>query len=130
MTTLRYSFVIALLLCGSSMAANDGSSCKECGVITSIREMQHERASTATIAESLPPVGPVFGFTFGGDKPVKGFVGAVGSEQMRKQFTEISYEVIVRYEDGRYGLVETRYGADLRVGDPVKVTNNKIELNI
>jgi len=26
--------------------------------------------------------------------------------------------------------VETRDGVDLRVGDPVKVVNNKIELNV
>lgn len=105
-------------------------SCRECGVITSIQELQQERASAGTVTQRLPPVGPVFGFTFGGDAPVKGFVGAVGNQEMRDRLTEISYEVAVRYNDGRYGLVETRYGADLRVGDPVKVDRNKIELDL
>ena len=105
-------------------------SCRECGVITSVRELQQERASASTDTQRMPPVGPVFGFTFGGDAPVKGFVGAVGNQEMRDQLTEISYEVTVRYNDGRYGLVETRYGADLRVGDPVKVQHNKIELDL
>jgi outer membrane lipoprotein SlyB len=105
-------------------------SCRECGVITSVRELQQERAAASTVTERLPPVGPVFGFTFGGDAPVKGFVGAVGNQEMRDRLTEISYEVTVRYNDGRYGMVETRYGADLRVGDPVKVDRNKIELDL
>ena len=113
-----------------SGAAQGDPSCRECGVITSIRELQQERASASTVTERLPPVGPVFGFTFGGDAPVKGFVGAVGDQEMRNRLTEISYEVIVRYNDGRYGLVETRYGADLRIGDPVKVIRNQIELDI
>jgi len=111
-------------------AANRDPSCRECGVITSIQERQSERAAASTLTEQLPPVGPVFGFTFGGDAPVKGFVGAVGNEEMRNRLTEISYEVIVKYNDGRYGVVDTRYGADLRVGDPVKVVRNQIELDI
>src|SRR4051812_21737873 len=51
--------------------------CRSCGVIASIRELQQDRASASTLTQRLPPVGPVFGFTFGGDAPVKGFVGAV-----------------------------------------------------
>ena len=114
----------------SSAAGAGASQCRECGVVTGIRELQHERESARTITGRLPPVGPVFGFTFGNNAPAKGFVGAVGNQEMRDQLTEISYEVTVRYNDGRYGLVETRYGADLRVGDPVKVRHNKIELDL
>ena len=106
------------------------ASCQECGVITSVRELQKERAEASTVTERLPPVGPVFGFTFGGDEPVKGFVGAVGNQEMRDRLTEFSYEVVVRYTDGRYGVVETRDGADLRIGDRVKVFRNKIELDL
>lgn len=105
-------------------------SCRQCGIVTSIREVQQERAAASTVTQRLPPVGPVFGFTFGGDAPVKGFVGAVGNQEMRDRLTEISYEVGVHYNDGRDGFVETRYGADLRVGDPVKVDRNKIELDL
>jgi len=108
--------------------ASDGK-CRECGVITSIRERQQERADARTITQGLPPVGPMFGFTFGGDSQVKGFVGAVGNKEMRDRLNEISYEVTVRYNDGRYGVLETRDGADLRVGDRVKVIDNKIDLD-
>ena len=110
--------------------AASNPSCHECGVITSVREIQQERADAATVTGRLPPVGPVFNFSFGGDTPSKGNVGAVGNQEMRDRLTEISYEVIVRYNDGRYGVVETRYGADLRVGDRVRVDRNKIELDL
>ncbi len=49
---------------------------------------------------------------------------------MRDSLVEISYEVTVRFNDGRNRVLETRDGVDLRVGDPVKVVNNKIELNV
>jgi len=112
-----------------SSTGGKGASCLECGVITSIRELQKERAQASTVTEGLPTVGPVFGFTFGGDAPAKGYVGAVGNEEMRARLTEITYEVIVHYYDGRYGVIETRYGADLRIGDRVKVDRNKIDLD-
>lgn len=127
---MRYWLLAAWLACEGANAANADPACRECGVITSVREVQREREAARTMAEGLPPVGPVFGFTFGGDLPAKAFVGAVGSEEMRDRLTEISYEVIVRYNDGRFGVVDTRYGAELRVGDPVKVVRNQIELDI
>jgi hypothetical protein len=37
--------------------------------------------------------------------------------------------VTVRYNDGRYGVIETRDGADLRIGDRVRVDRNKIDLD-
>jgi hypothetical protein len=122
--------LVAMLGGADAPAANLDPSCKECGVITSIRELQTERAAASTVTERMPPVGPVFGFTFGGDAPVKPFVGAVGNQEMRSRLTEISYEIIVRYNDGRFGVVDTRYGADLRVGDRVKVVRNEIQLDV
>jgi len=117
---------------GTGGAGNPGTSqCRECGVVASIRELQREREAARTYAERLPPVGPVFSFSFGGEAPAKHFfVGAVGNQEMRDSLVEISYEVAVRFNDGRYRVLETRDGADLRVGDPVKVVNNKIELNV
>jgi len=108
------------------------SQCSECGVISGIRELQRERESARTVTVRLPPVGPVFSFSFGGDTPSNNniFVGAVGNKEMRDRLVELSYEVTVRFNDGRYRVLETRDGADLRVGDPVKVINNKIELNV
>lgn len=116
---------------GPGASVSGASQCRDCGVVTSIRELQSERESARTLTERLPPVGPVFNFSFGAgasDKNV--FVGAVGSQEMRDRLVEISYEVTVRFNDGRYRVVETRDGVDLRVGDPVKVTHNKIDLNV
>lgn len=116
---------------GANSAGTAKSQCLECGVIAAIRELQREREAARTLTEGLPPVGPVFSFSFGGDAPSKHFfVGAVGNKEMRDSLVEISYEVTVRFNDGRYRVVETRDGVDLRVGDPVKVVSNKIELNL
>ena len=124
-------FVCAQQEPGSNSAGTATTQCRECGVISSIRELQREREAARTLTEGLPPVGPMFSFSFGGEAPAKHvFVGAVGNREMRDSLVEISYEVTVRFNDGRYGVVETRTGADLRVGDPVKVVNNKIELNV
>jgi hypothetical protein len=121
--------VVCACAATSAMPRETSASCYECGVINSVRELQQERAEARNL-ERLPPVGPVFGFTFGDNGPAKGFVGAIGNQEMRQRLTEISYEVIVRFNDGRYGVVETRDGADLRVGDPVKVVRNQIQLDI
>ena len=116
---------------GPGASGTGKSQCRECGVVAGIRELQREREAARTLAERLPPVGPVFSFSFGGDAQGKHFfVGAVGNQEMRDSLVEISYEVTVRFNDGRYRVLETRDGVDLRVGDPVKVVNNKIELNV
>lgn len=134
-----FSLACALLATGRLCAQPEpgggagagAAQCRECGVVTGIRELQREREAARTITGRLPPVGPVFGFTFGGDAPKNNFfVGAVGSQEMRDRLVEISYEVTVRFNDGREAVVETRNGVDLRVGDPIKVVHNKIELNI
>lgn len=133
---LTYTLGASAYVCAqqepSPEAAGTGKSrCRECGVVTSIRELQREREAARTVTERLPPVGPVFSFSFGGDAPDKHvFVGAVGDREMRDSLIEISYEVTVRFDDGRYRVLETRDGVDLRVGDAVKVVNNKIELNV
>ena len=132
MLFLAYALGAMGSLCAQQKPDSGAAQCGECGMISGIRELQRERESARTLSERLPPVGPVFSFSFGGgDTPSNDiFVGAVGNKEMRDRLVEISYEVTVRFNDGRYRVMETRDGADLRVGDPVKVVNNKIELNV
>ena len=55
---------------------------------------------------SDPLVGPVLGITFGKGQTTQTFVGAAGSETMRRRILQISYEVTVSFDDGRFGLIE------------------------
>jgi len=115
--------------------------CRECGVVRSIRSIERERAAGREISPymtseqyldtrrySEPRVGPVFGMTFGAGQETRAFVGAAGSSTMRQRILEIVYEVTVRFDDGRFGLVELTDAAGYRVGDRVRVMDNQLEL--
>jgi hypothetical protein len=124
-------------------AANRGApvDCKNCGAVRSIRAVERERAAGREISPymtseqyldtrrySEPRVGPVFGMTFGAGQQTRTFVGAAGSSTMRQRILEIVYEVTVRFDDGRYGLVEMSDASGFRVGDRVRVVDNQLQL--
>jgi hypothetical protein len=70
----------------------------------------------------------VYRLTFGNEQDTKSFVGAAGNETMRQRILEIGYEIVVRYEDGRFGLIEQDDPGTLRAGDRVRVVDNRVEL--
>jgi hypothetical protein len=117
------------------------SECNNCGAVRSIRAVERERAAGREISPymtseqyldtrrySEPRVGPVFGMTFGAGQQTRTFVGAAGSSTMRQRILEIVYEVTVRFDDGRYGLVEMNDASGFRVGDRVRVADNQLQL--
>ena len=119
--------------------ANAVRTCGDCGVVRSIREVRTERAApTQNVYASSPQylqsrpfdppvVGPAFSLSWGAGQQPQTSVGAVGSPQMQQRLTEISYEIIVRFDDGRFGLFEQDDPADLRIGDKVMVVNKRVE---
>jgi hypothetical protein len=124
-------------------AARPGTAgdCTNCGAVRSIRSIERERAAGREISPymtseqyldtrrySEPRVGPVFGMTFGHGQETRTFVGAAGSSTMRQRILEIVYEVTVRFDDGRYGMVEMNDASGYRVGDRVRVVDNALEL--
>jgi hypothetical protein len=115
--------------------------CRNCGVVRSIRSVERERAAGREISPymtseqyldtrrySEPRVGPVFGMTFGAGQETRTFVGAAGSSTMRQRILEIVYEVTVRFDDGRFGLVELSDASGFRVGDRVRLVDDQLEL--
>jgi hypothetical protein len=111
--------------------------CRDCGVVRNIRSVEREKSAGRNISPymtsdqylstrgySEPVVGPVFGMTFGPGQETRTFVGAAGSSTMRDRMLEITYEVTVRYDDGRYGLIELSDASGFRVGDRVRVVDN------
>ena len=114
--------------------------CLNCGVIRSITQTEQERRPDEMPSYigspqyrdqrgfSDPLVGPVLGITFGKGQTTQTFVGAAGSETMRRRILQISYEVTVSFDDGRFGLIEVQDIDDLRVGDHVRVDGSRLEL--
>ncbi len=115
-------------------------SCPNCGVIRSIKQTEEERrgkempsyiGSPQYLEQrdfSKPVVGPVLGITFGKGQTTQPFVGAAGSETMRRRIKQVTYAVTVGFDDGRLGLIELQDIDDLRVGDRVLVDGSHLAL--
>ncbi len=115
------------------------ATCRDCGVVRSIREIRTERKrpsntyinspeyQQARPFDQQPLVGPAISFSWGGGSQTQARVGAVGSPEMQQRFIEISYEITVRFDDGRYGLIEQPDADNLLVGDRVKVVKGLVQ---
>jgi len=114
--------------------------CRDCGVVRSIREIRTERKSPQSDTyvaspqylqsrpfDQQPLIGPAISFSWGAKNPTQPSIGAVGSAEMQQRLIEISYEITVRFDDGRFGLIEQDSADDLRPGDRVKVTKGHVE---
>lgn len=113
--------------------------CRDCGVVRSIREIRTERQASrpdtyvtsqqylATRQNTPPSIGPVFTLSWGRNEQPQTHIGAVGSPEMQQRFLEITYEVTVRFDDGRYGLIEQDDVGELRIGDRIQVINKRVE---
>ena len=114
-----------------------GEPCDQCGVIRAIREVQVNRhVPIPQVLQSDPAdqgiganviVGAVVAVPLGagGGKP---FVGGVGTPEMRSRFSETTYEVVIRLDNGGYTTVQRADGASFRVGDRVRVQGIQLEL--
>jgi outer membrane lipoprotein SlyB len=121
------------------VALKPGEACLKCGVVRSIREVQARRPVTVPGAFQTSPidhgpgsnvyVGAVVALPFGeGSGKEKPFVGGVGTPEMRERFTESTYEITIRLDDGGFTQVTRRDGASYRIGDRVRVSGTQLEL--
>ena len=145
------SLFAAFLWASDAVAADDAAvpskpqipvtgTCRDCGVVRSIREIRTERKAPrqdtyvsspqyleARPFDQQPLVGPAISFSWGKNTETQARVGAVGSQEMQQRFIEISYEITVRFDDGRYGLIEQQDPGDLRPGDRVRVVKGLVQ---
>jgi outer membrane lipoprotein SlyB len=116
-----------------------GEPCERCGVIRSIREVQEARPvnvpgafQTAPLDRGGPSpnlVGAVAVLPLGeGHVSGQPYVGGVGTPEMRERFTNTSYEITIRLDDGGYNFVTRRDGARFRIGDRVRVEGTQLTL--
>ena len=115
--------------------------CRDCGVVRSTREIRTERkgptradtyVSSSQYLQSRPfdqqpLVGPAFTLSWGPKGRTEARVGAVGSPEMQQRMIDISYEITVVFDDGRYGLFEQADLDDLRPGVRVRVVDGRVE---
>ena len=115
------------------------TNCADCGVIRGIREIRTEREAQRpdayvsspqyrdTLPADLPRIGPAFSLSWGAGERPRTQIGAVGTPEMKHRYIDITYEVSVRFDDGRFGLIEQDDVSDLRSGDRVIVVNRKVQ---
>ena len=124
----------------TAVALKPGEACNKCGVIRSIREVQVARPIPVPEAFRTNPrdtapgsdiyVGAVVALPLadGKEQPGKPFVGGVGTPEMRERFSESTYEITIRLDEGGFTQVTRRDGATYRVGDRVRVSGTQLEL--
>lgn len=137
MVSLRLTFVAFLSVLfvtpvtGQEAGVSSGSAsdepCRQCGTIFEIKSITTERELAKTLDERAPPAGPFINIPLTRKPDAEARIGVIGSKQMRKRLQETEYEVVVRYDDNRFTLIMVRDVSNLRVGDRVRVIQNRIE---
>jgi hypothetical protein len=121
------------------VALKPGEACNKCGVIRSIREVQVARPIPVPEAFRTNPggglgsdvyVGAVVALPLAekGEQAGRPFVGGVGTPEMRERFSESTYEITIRLDEGGFTQVTRRDGASYRIGDRVRVSGIELEL--
>jgi hypothetical protein len=121
------------------VALKPGEACPKCGVIRSIREVQVGRPIAVPEVFRTNPmdtapgsdiyVGAVVLIPLSeGKEQGKPFVGGVGTPEMRERFSESTYEITIRLDEGGYTQVTRRDGASYRVGERVRVSGIELEV--
>ena len=150
-TTPLVALPLAALLWAAEAAAENApdqpkpparvtATCRDCGVVRSIKEIRTERRSPLSDTyvaspqylqsrpfDQEPLIGPAISFSWGAKTGPETRVGAVGSAEMQQRLIELSYEITVQFDDGRYGLIEQADPDDLRAGDRVRVVKGRAE---
>jgi len=98
------------------------ASCPDCGVIRSIKRVE-SGGKAAQQAERSGPSGLVANIPLDGGKPKVGSSTDLSREQRP---AAVSYEVVVRLEDGRLRLVLQDDVGAMREGDKVRVEQGRV----
>jgi hypothetical protein len=112
------------------------ASCRICGEIRSIREVQTEAPvavapnpaqTTASNPNSWAVVGAAVYMPTGAGVHQGPHLGAVGTPEMVERFGSNTYEITVRMDTGENQVIRRRDGAFYRVGERVVVSEGRLE---
>lgn len=116
--------VLATAAQAQSSVSPAAAQCPDCGVIRSIKRVE-SGAKAAQVEERKGPSGFVASIPLDGSKPK---VGSSTELSREKQPVTVSYEVVVRLEDGRLRVVLQDDVGAMREGDKVKVEAGRVVL--
>src|SRR3990172_9533383 len=110
--------------------------CAECGVIESVREIEHRGEGTGLGAVGGAVVGGILGNQVGSGRgntaatAIGAVGGAVAGNEIEKRVKSTKgYEVTVRFDDGSSRVISAASAPTWRAGDKVKVINDAIQSN-
>jgi len=112
------------------------ASCRMCGEIRSIREVQTEAPvavapnpaqTTASNPNSWAVVGAAVYMPTGTGANQGPHLGAVGTPEMVERFGSNTYEITVRMDTGENQVLRRRDGAFFRVGERVVLSEGRLE---
>ena len=105
----------------ATLDAPAAMTCAECGVVRSVK--RKESTSPITAEERKSTAGFVASVPFGGGKPTVGSSSDVRSELKPPVVT---WEIVVRLDNGNFQVVTQSDAEDLREGDKVRIDRGKV----
>jgi hypothetical protein len=106
---------------GTGKAPAPEASCDECGVVTSVRSITRDSAPSES--REAKPSGLVASIPLGGGTPQVGSSTRIGRDVPT---ISVSWEVIVKLDDGRYRVLVLDSQPDVAKGDKVRVDEGKL----
>jgi hypothetical protein len=97
------------------------ATCPGCGVVRSVKRVEAPQQITAREREST--AGFVAQVPLGGDKPI---AGSVADKRDELKPPLVTWEVVVRLDDGRLQLVRQDDASGLREGDKVRIDRGRV----
>jgi outer membrane lipoprotein SlyB len=131
--TITLAAGAALFAMASAFPLASQAACKECGTVTDVRTVKKEGEGSGVGAVLGGVAGGVLGHQVGSGRGntaatvVGAGAGAYAGHQIEKnQKSSTSHQVVVKMEDGRTRTFSYANATSYRVGDKVKVVDNKL----
>lgn len=122
-----------VLALGGALAPPAQAQCKECGTVVDVRTIKKEGEGSGLGAVAGGVIGGVIGHQIGSGRgrdvaTVAGAAGGAyaGHQVEKSQKSTTSHQVVVKLEDGKTRTFNFSSPTSYRVGDAVKVVDNKL----
>ncbi|HXS54259.1 MAG TPA: glycine zipper 2TM domain-containing protein [Usitatibacter sp.] len=118
---------------GTLFMADASAACKECGSVVNLRKIEKEGEASGAGAVIGGIAGGVLGHQIGSGRgntvaTVAGAAGGAyaGHEIEKNRNKTVTYQVVVKMEDGRTRYFDYREPTSFHMGDPVKIVDHRL----